>query len=330
MNLPISEELDKLTQMHASIDTLAILHTAIQLELFQDIQDGLCSVEDIVDKRSYETNSLESILNSLVGLEYLSKDQNGEYRLKEKSIIYLEIPDSVNLVKLSKVYLDIFNFDKRVQKNEVFSPNDSEWEIITAISSSSTDLLIKYVSGLLPEICTESLKIIDVACGNASHVIQLLELNPKIRATGIEINTAIAKIAENNIKEHQLENMAQIENCDMFDYNFGNDNDIVFLFSALRGFDYSKFELLCKNIYKSLRQGGYLIIHDFFLNNEKTQPVENVLFNLKIVLSSYNGRLFTIKECESIKSIGFGDYQAHFLGNSDYPVPGSSFHLFQK
>jgi precorrin-6B methylase 2 len=330
MKLPIREELEGLAQMHSSIDTLAILHAAIKLEVFTDIRNGLHTPGEIVKKRGYETNSLESLLNSLVSLEYLSKSNNNEYQLKEKAIIYLEIPESVNLVKLSKVYLDLFNFDKRVRDNKVFYPDDSEWEIITAISSSSTELLINYLSGLLPQIRTDTLKIVDLACGNASHIINLIKQNSKIKATGVEINTSIAENAKKNIREHKFENMAQIENSDMFIHNLGSDNDIVFLFSALRGFDYIKFKQLCEKVFQSLNKGGYLIIHDFFLDNEKIQPMENVLFNLKIVLSSDNGRLLTIKECESIKTIGFRHYQAHFLDNSDYPVPGSSFHIFQK
>ena len=93
---------------------------------------------------------------------------------------------------------------------------------------------------------------------------------------------------------------------------FGADYDVILLSNVLHGPE-SNAKMKLSKAYESLIGGGLLVIQDFLLNDEKTDPLVPALFNMMVgayskkdifALIEENGfcRSKLVAECERIGS----------------------------
>lgn len=114
-------------------------------------------------------------------------------------------------------------------------------------SKKEIDFLVKYAE------LSQSLDILDLACGHGRHSNALAQLGHKV--TGVDITDGFLKVAKEDAA--RLGVQVNYIHQDMRELNYKHAFDRVFvLFTALGYFDDEQNEMVFRNIYNALRPKG--------------------------------------------------------------------------
>jgi ubiquinone/menaquinone biosynthesis C-methylase UbiE len=170
---------------------------------------------------------------------------------------------------------------------------------------------------------------VDIGCGQGFHLAELALQNPELECLGIDMNDDILHIAEENIKQRGLENVT-FQKGDMRALTFDKAVDVITFFTSIRGMGKNEIRDMAQRVFHSLTPGGYFVIHDFYLENHRLTPVENVLFDMKLALSARGGKLLSLSEFEELQKVGFREFRMFPVTEEHIPVKDSAFFIYRK
>lgn len=149
-------------------------------------------------------------------------------------------------------------------------------------------------------------KLLDLGGGPGTYSVILCRKNKKLRAVIFDLPKVI-NIANHFIKKFGMECRIIGEVGDYFKDDLGYGYDAVLVSHIIHLYNMKKVEFLLKKVYSSMLKNGRIIISDFYLfDKERTKPVHNTLFALKMLLFTEKGRGYSIPEVKKmLKDIGF-------------------------
>ncbi|MDB5354856.1 MAG: methylase involved in ubiquinone/menaquinone biosynthesis [Phycisphaerales bacterium] len=129
-------------------------------------------------------------------------------------------------------------------------------------------------------------KILDVGGGTGLYSIALLRVNPDLRAV-IWDRPEVLKVAKEMAEKHGVADRVDFTPGDMFADPVPAGCDVALLSNVLHDWDIPECQTLLNRCAAGLPQGGKLLIHDVYLNDEMDGPLP---------LALYSAALFTITE----------------------------------
>ncbi len=132
----------------------------------------------------------------------------------------------------------------------------------------------RFIATLTKKFKVKGKKILDVACGTASHSVFLKKMGYSI--TGLDINEEMLTIARKKLRN------TRFIKADMRNFNFQEKFDIVIcLFSSIHyNLSYKQLERTLKNFNKHLKDGG-MIVFDMAFNKERWDEGHTLVESLK-------------------------------------------------
>ncbi|MCL5409036.1 MAG: acetylserotonin O-methyltransferase [Candidatus Omnitrophica bacterium] len=296
----------------ARIRTLA---TGIELNVFGHIANGEKTVEEISSATNSSQRGIEMLLNALVGLEFLRKN-NGKYSLSEDAAEFLVPEKPGYLGGMIKHMLDLHeNWTHLTECVKTGKPYETVDE-----QTKGEDFFPKLVRGLFnmnyhaAKYCGSYLKknvhnissILDVAAGSGVWGIGIAEEIETAKLTALDF-PEVCKVTKEFINEHQLNGRFHCIEGNLQDINFGtNIYDLIILGHICHSEGKIRANNLLKKSFTALKPEGYLLIAEFLPNDEKTGPAVPLLFALNMLVNTSEGDVFTIAEFKKIlPEIGF-------------------------
>ncbi len=311
------------------MDTLAVLYSGIKLGVFEMIEDGCATAARMHERKGYDIRALSALLHALAALSLLEKKGN-EFALCPFTQRLLKNRDAKNNIKLAHAYAHMFNYPARVRDKFYYQPTAEDWEDITDMGAASAGPLIDYLCRLVPALTHGDMRLLDVGCGQGHHLVELAGRNPAMRGIGIDNNEDLLAKARENLEKNGLTKRVELKKADMRTFDFGGGMDAVTIFTALRGMRFHQVKSIAARARQSLKPGGYLVIQDFFLEDNRTAPVENVIFDLRLVLSPGQGQVFPLSRYAELQDVGFETYTTHIIAGTAIPVKDSAYHIYRK
>ena len=114
------------------------------------------------------------------------------------------------------------------------------------------------------------------------------------------------KVAGENIQRHNLS--ARIGTCEgnFFSDDIGRDYDLVWISQILHSLSETDCGKLLARAYEALAPGGRVIVHDFWINGDRTAPLNAALFAVHMLAVTKEGRVYTAGEIEGwMRKVGF-------------------------
>jgi SAM-dependent methyltransferase len=108
------------------------------------------------------------------------------------------------------------------------------------------------------------------------------------------------------------------------------DLDVITLFNTIHGLEKQELFELTGKIYRALNPGGRLAIHDFYLRDNPREPVEKILFDIKLAREAKAGELFHPSDFQELQSVGFREFQLFPIDDENIPVKNSAFFIYYK
>ncbi|MDA8088472.1 MAG: DUF2284 domain-containing protein [Nitrospiraceae bacterium] len=145
-------------------------------------------------------------------------------------------------------------------------------------------------------------EVLDAGAGSGAIAAALLERSPALRATLMDISQVIGvtgrMMSERGFKKSTAEGPGgRINLCAaniLEEWPFDDNRfSLVILSNIIHAYSEKELPHILANAARCLAGDGLLLVHDFFSEHH---PVKASLFDLNMLINTYNGRVFTVGE----------------------------------
>ncbi len=147
--------------------------------------------------------------------------------------------------------------------------------------------------------------LLDLGGGSGIYACILARLNEGLRATVLE-KPPVDSVAAKAIAERGCSDLVDVVPGDLFSGDWP-EADVHLWSNVLHDWDLPEVEALLSQSAASLPQGGLLVIHDAFINSEKTGPLPVAEYS-SLLMNVTQGKCYAVSELEPILTqLGFGE-----------------------
>ena len=161
--------------------------------------------------------------------------------------------------------------------NEFFNKRLDGYDEHMMTTIESSDVFYPFTADCLPK--GDSAKTLDLGCGTGLELEHYFRLNPSAKITGIDLTESMLNALKNKFPEKELTLICG----SYFDVPFDeNAFDAAVSVESLHHFTKDEKIPLYTKLCKSLKDGGYFILTDYFaLTDEDEQAFRKELLRLK-------------------------------------------------
>ncbi len=287
-----------------------ILLTAVELDLFSSIDKQMLTSNQIAEKLSTDHRATERLLNALYTMGFLRKVKNkfyntessSQYLVKGKPDFMGGLYHSIGLwsswstlteaVKKGS-YVETRNENSSINRNEAF---------ISAMHYRGQHQA-KIICLLLN--LQNVKRMLDVGSGSGAYTFEFLKLSPSLTSVIFDL-PSIIPITKKYVEDSGFSDRIELIEGNYLSDNFPGHFDLVFLSSIVHINSYEQNRSLIKKCFDVLNTGGKIIIKDFIMNDQRTDPPEGTIFALNMLVNTECGDTYTEAEMkEWLTSAGF-------------------------
>ncbi len=313
----------------AGAETIS-LSTAVHFDLFTHIASGKNTARELARTTECSANAIERLLNVLVGLELLYKE-NKTYILTPESDAFLVRDRPFYLGDMTRHSLDIldgwktlpksietgkssFQFDTQKQGEEFFSglvkalfpPN-------FAASSAAATVFKKKKKNIE--------KILDVAAGSAAWSLGFAKQYPEANVIALDF-PGVLSVTRQYVQQLDAEAQYDYLSGDLNTLSFGkNCYDLVILGHICHSEGERRARKLIKKSAQALRDGGTLLIAEVLPNEDLSSPLLAMLFSLNMLVFTSEGDVFPASQYQKwMAEVGLKEFEVLDKIPSPFPL----------
>ena len=282
----------------------SIVQTAVELKIFDAIEQSSKSAVAIARALDLEPQATELILNALAALSLLHKEA-GIFSLADVAKQYL--------VRSSTQYVGaMIHFDaslwncweklpeairtgKSVRSANMYQDDPRETETFI----NAMDSLVKARGDA--DVLANAIdwhgvgELLDVGSGPATYPIALCQRFPNLRATLFDLPGTL-KITERYVRQAGMAERIQLIAGDYRTDPIPASYDVIFLSNIIHGENDQNNEALMGKLAGNLTPAGRLIIKDHILDDSRAHPPVGAIFSLLMLLTTDGGRCYSFQE----------------------------------
>src|SRR5262245_4832516 len=284
-----------------------IVQTAVELKIFDAMEQSPKSAVDIARKLNLEVHATELILHALAALKLLRKKVD-RFSLAEVAKKYL-LPRSPQYVG-GMIHFDASLWNcwqqlpeavrtgKSVRPADMYQDDPEETE--TFINGMDSLVKARGDAEVLANAIDwhDVIDLLDVGSGPATYPIALCQRFPNLRATIFDL-PATLKITERYVRKASMQ-----RRIELIAGNYRNDPipgryDAIFLSNIIHGENYERNRALIRKLASGLRPGGRIVIKDHILDASRIKPPVGAIFSLLMLLTTEGGRCYSFAEIKT-------------------------------
>ncbi|HEY6168785.1 MAG TPA: methyltransferase, partial [Verrucomicrobiae bacterium] len=161
-------------------------------------------------------------------------------------------------------------------------------------------------------------RLLDIGGGSGIYACSMAAHHPHLHATVFD-QSPVDKIAARLIAERGFTDRVEVRAGNFFNDPWPADHDVHLFSNVLHDWDTPELQRLVTNSFVALPRGGLLIIHDAFINADKTGPLPVAAYSA-LLMHATQGKCYSTAEYEEFLSdAGFGEFH-HFPTAADRGV----------
>lgn len=290
-----------------------VLFTADSLGLF-DLMKTERTLEELCRDTKTNIDSLRIILNFLVYMGCL--DKNGtKYILKDdyKELLVRDTTTSMHeLICLESHLVKTHSSQEYMERalkyggEDLFNKHskDGMAQIYGAAMDNGGKIASIYAARAFGNI--RKGKLLDIGGGPGTYSIQACKFYEGIESTILDL-PEMKEVAEENIRKNNMEGRISYVSGNIVNDTISDRYDVVIISNLLHLFNADTRDIILAKASDCLNPNGKLILHDFFLNDDKTSPEVPILFSLDWMLLGAGFDISKNDLAESLSSKGFSD-----------------------
>lgn len=296
------------------------LFSALRLGVFDVLDDGPVSAEEVAGKIGVPDRSARVLLLALAGEDLITRNL-GRYANTPLATAFL-VSRSPRYLGALAAHQDA-HFGKLVELDEVlrsgqpvqmaaqytgeFDAGPLAWarrwaEVFRASSYLMADDLASRL------VLTGRRRLVDLGCASCSYSVSLARANPDMEFLAVD-QPAVADIAAQFVAEAGLSDRITVRGGDIFSDRYP-DCDVALLSHVIQGFGRDRVRALLAHVYEWLPEGGRLVLHSH-LPEQATMPFPYQFGLILLINNTQGGEAHDQELTESwLNDIGFRDIEA--------------------
>jgi predicted O-methyltransferase YrrM len=281
------------------------LHTGVKLKVFTLLDGKTVSAEKLADEISANARGTEVLLNALTAMGLIVKSADGftdtdaaTKWLSQNSDHYLghiimhhhhlvETWDRLDEAVRAGAPVEIESRHNQAERRESFLMGMFNMAMnIAPYLTSEIDL-----SG--------QNHLLDLGGGPGTYAIHFCLKNPKLKATIFDLPTT-RPFAQKTVESFGLTDRIDFVNGNFLEDPIPGAYDVAWLSHILHGEGPEDCLNIIQKAVSSLKPGGLIIIHEFFLNDEMDGPLFPALFSLNMLGQTQKGRSYSKGQLETM------------------------------
>ena len=303
----------------------AAIKSALELEVFTAIGDGVADDVEIAKKCGCATRGIRILCDSLTVLGFLVKSE-GRYTLTPDSATFLNRKSpayaggAVEFLQSPALTGSFSQLTGAVRKGGTAQPEEGsvapEHPMWIAFARSMGGLMVPGAAGLAELVPLETehpAKILDVSASHGLWGLAFARKHPRAQIVAVDWAPVLEVARENACKAGVASRFSTIAG-NAFDVDLGSDYDAVLLPNFLHHFDVKTCVQFLRRVNGALRPDGHAVIVEFVPNADRVTPPPSALFSLVMLATTPAGDAYTLAEyADMLAQAGFKPPTSHSL-----------------
>jgi hypothetical protein len=295
----------------ASFQKSRILLTGFELDIFTNIDESGTTSNHIAKKLHLNEHACERLMNALASLGFLTKQNNLFFNtpdsyafLSKKSSDYLG-----GLMHSNHLWNTWSNLTQVVKTGKSANPaeiNERGEGWLFPFINAMHDRAKKQAPQQLANIDLSGISsILDIGGGSGAYSMEFVSKKPEIEATVFDLPNVV-HITKMFLDKEGFSNKIKTHSGDYTTDDLPKGFDLVFLSAIIHSNSFEINRELIRKCFNSLNQNGKIIIQDWIMNNDRTQPAAGAVFAINMLVGTEAGDCFTEQEVtEMLNDAGF-------------------------
>jgi len=278
-----------------------ILLTAFELDIFTILDKHMLTAGQVSLQIRTDERATDRLMNALVALGFLRKTHSKYYNAESAAQFLVRgKPDFMGGLYHS---LGLWNTWSSLTESVKAGTSAAERKPSpSGINWSEAFISAMHYRGVKEAKITATMldlsdvkSMLDVGGGSGAFAMAFVKQNPNINAVVFDLPN-ILPITKKYIDEENMNSKIQLLGGNMLEDNFGGTYDLILLSAIVHMHSYDSNKLLIRKCYDSLNAGGQIIIKDWIMNDDRTEPSGGAYFALNMLVGTEHGDTYTEAE----------------------------------
>jgi len=296
----------------------AIVMNCTSLKLFDAVDLGFRSPDEVARECSIQPRAAELLLNALVSLELLTKDEKG-FNTTEESHYYLVSTSPLYIGGIFQAgsstrdaWMNLETVVREGKPHSEINKQSTAEDFFPALAAALFPMNYAYGQRLAEffnvEGKTEKIRVLDLACGSGVWSIPLARASKNVSVDGLDF-PSVLEVAKQFTEKSAVKDQYNYLKGNWQDIALADDEyDIAILGHILHSEGKERSRELLSYVQKSLKQGGSIAIAEFLVDETRTAPSFSAMFAVNMYLVTTDGCVFSNDELrEMLKEAGFSN-----------------------
>ena len=294
-----------------------ILEAAIRHKIFDLLEVGAKSVEQVAAESGASVRGLRIVMNALVGLELLSKDPHEVYSLTPESAEYL-VSGKPTFMGGTIRHTSSQLLPKWLRLNEIVQTGSSPAGVNQEEGGAA--FFQQFVEDLFPRNYPAAkrlaellqvadaqapVRVLDLAAGSGVWSIALAQRSPQVTVTAVDW-PGVLEVTRRVTARIGVEDRYLFVAGDLAQADFGAGHHVATLGHILHSEGEERSRALLKKTFAAMAPGGTIAIAEFLVDEGRRSPPMALLFAVNMLVATQNGDTFTFGEISGwLREAGF-------------------------
>ena len=295
----------------ASFQKSRILLSGFELDIFTNIDEPGSTSNQIANNLRLDEHACERLLNALVSLGFLTKQNNLYFNtadsftfLSKKSSEYIGgLMHTNHLWNTWSNLTQVVKTGKSAHSTEI-NERGEEW--LFPFINAMHDRAKKQAPQQLAKIdLSEIRSVLDIGGGSGAYSMEFVTRKSGIEATVFDLPNVVP-ITQKFIDKEGFSGKIKTHSGDYTTDDLPKGFDLVFLSAIIHSNPLAVNRDLIRKCFSALNKNGKIVIQDWIMNNDRTQPASGAVFAINMLVGTEAGDCFTEQEVtEMLTTTGF-------------------------
>lgn len=310
---------ERILQMVWSYAPPLIIEAALNAGVFDLLDSGPKDLEQVAAETGASTRGLRIAMNALVGLNLLEKGHDGRYSLAAEGAAFLVstkpafhggifhhmsrgvIPSWLRLTEIVRSGKPAVTAADQAEQSKYFE------HFVTDLFPLNYSGACALGEALALGEASAEVRVIDIGAGSGVWGIALAQQSPLVHVTAVDL-PGVLSITERMAQRFGVASRFRFIAGDIYEAEFGAGHHIATVGHILHGDGEKRSRELLSKIFSALAPSGTIAIAEFLMNDDRTGPVNGLLFAVNMLVLSETGDTFSFREIASwLTEAGFVD-----------------------
>jgi precorrin-6B methylase 2 len=283
------------------------IKAAIDNRVFDILDAGPKTVEEIARESGASVRGLSAILNMLVSIELIAKSSDGRYRLTPESQTFL-VSTKPSFQGAIFKHLTTQLMPSWMHLSEVVKSGKPATSVNEQGAGST--FFEQFVEDILPlsypaartlgaslnlAAASSPVRVLDLATGSGVWGIALAQLSQQVTVTAVDW-PAVLPVTKRVAAKFGVAERFTLVAGDLQEAAFGTGYNIATLGHILHSEGAERSKQLIKKTFDALAPGGIIVIAEFVANDDRSGPTPAMIFAVNMLVNTDVGDTFTLRE----------------------------------